>query len=82
MRKVTQVHVHSEITRLLDDNTDMLCLQRVTYAHPNGTLEPGVRFIRRDIETGHMRAQRGQANCLSVSLIKELAALAEQAWQL
>lgn len=76
----TQIVVHREVTQPLHDG-DILCLQEVTYFYgreEDGSDE-GFRFIRRT-EKGNMRAQRGQANVVSLGMIKHMIANAEKAW--
>jgi hypothetical protein len=70
-----QVEIHEEWAKRLPDN-DMLCLQRVTYHYPNGGNDAGYRFIRRGPDW-KMKAQRGQANCVTIGNIKSLLASAE-----
>lgn len=77
--KTTRVTVLDEVKEKLKDGTDdFLCLQRVLYVHPEFN-ENGVRFIRKG-QDGKMKAQRGQANCLSIKIIKNLTDRAAQVW--
>jgi len=67
MSNKTVVRVIGEVIEPVD-NGDQLCLQKVTYQHGNGENEDGFRFIRKDT-AGRMKAQRGQANCISLDMI-------------
>lgn len=76
---MTRVTVLDEIKEALRDGTnDFLCLQRVIYVHKDHN-ESGIRFIRRGAD-GKMKAQRGQANCMSIKTIGNLVQRAEKIW--
>lgn len=48
-----------------------LCIQRGYLRHPDGTKEPGCRFIKRNPD-GSLQPARGQALFRSLDLIQEL----------
>lgn len=76
----TRFAVLDEVKEKLKDGTeDSLCLQIGIYLHPYGH-EPGIRFMRRGANS-KMKAQRGQANCLSLKIIKKLVDQAESIWR-
>lgn len=78
MKSTTQVHVHEEVKRAVD-NGETLCLQKVTYVHEGKYFEPGIRFMRRGVDN-KLRSQRGQANVTSLKLIKDMIREAEENW--
>lgn len=74
----TRVIVQKEVkVKVPQFNNDSLCLQKVVYQYPDGQRDAGFRFIYRDAQD-RMKAQRGQANLLSLDLVAELLEQAKQ----
>lgn len=60
-------------TALNPDDNDSLCLQEVIYDYGTGNNDNGFRFIRRGPSPKrNLKAQKGQANCISLENIEEL----------
>jgi hypothetical protein len=67
----TRVIVLKEVEQPIS-HADKLCLQEVIYQYDDGGRDHGFRFIYRDLKTNNMKAQRGQANLLSIDMIRHM----------
>ena len=76
MEKTTRVIVLKEVTQPVSKGLD-LAFQKVIYKYGDGTLEEGFRFMRK--KDGKLLAQRGQANVVSLKMVKHMIANFERA---